>query len=248
MENKEGKEIVKLPGDITLHKSSSKDGGVVLSVGSSDCVSRHLDTDTVEMLIFYLQKGISNDISFPPLNCEERIMIEVMKSARSIQTFLWGEANGEWGWEEWLRMFRKRVAKLEEVDRSNPHCDVEGKKRLLQVSALGVALIQIILRKGIPWEASPDAPPTNLPQYTTTITPDPIDPSKLCQWNPHFQSFTDKSVDCSCQNIATLLVGSKNPVKLCDSCALDPYFKRLSTRTPILDPYLSEMAKRIPEE
>lgn len=168
------KEIVHLPGDITLHKSTEKDGGLILSLGTDDAVSRRLDTDTIEMLIFYLQKGISNDIGFPPLNCEERIMVEVMKSARSIQTFLWGEANGEWGWEEWLRMFRKRVAKLEEVSRSNPHCEVEAKKRLLQVSSLGVALIQIILRKGIPWEASPDAPPTNLPEYTTKLIPDRI--------------------------------------------------------------------------
>lgn len=102
----------------------------------------------------------------PRLNNEEEFaMRDVIKSARSVQTFLWGEANGEWGLEEWKRMFRKRFAKLDEVDRSNPHAAVEIKKRLLQTAAVAVALIGVIDKKGVPWDASPDAPPSNLPQY-----------------------------------------------------------------------------------
>lgn len=101
---------------------------------------------------------------------EERVAIaEVIESARQVQTFLWGEANGSWGLEEWLRMFRKRVAKLEEVKQSNPHASVELRKRLLQTAALSVALIGIIDRDGVPWESSPDAPPSNLPEFQNPV-------------------------------------------------------------------------------
>ena len=62
-------------------------------------------------------------------------------------------------------MFRKRLAKLEAVQRENPHAAVEIKKRLLQTAALSVALIGIIDRDGVPWEAAPDAPPSNLPEF-----------------------------------------------------------------------------------
>lgn len=41
----------------------------------------------------------------------------------------------------------------------------ECRERLLQSAALSVALIGIIDRNGVPWDASPDAPPSNLPQY-----------------------------------------------------------------------------------
>jgi hypothetical protein len=87
---------------------------------------------------------------------------EAIRAARQVQTFLWGEANGKWGLEEWLKMFRKRVAKVEAIRRENPHADVELKKRLLQTAALSIALIGIIDRDGIPWDASPSAPPSNL--------------------------------------------------------------------------------------
>lgn len=95
---------------------------------------------------------------------EEEAIKEVIVAARTVQTFLWGDSNGEWGLEEWRRMFRKRVAKLDEVDESNPHASVELKKRLLQTAALAVALIAVIDRVGVP-ERSPDAPPSNLPQF-----------------------------------------------------------------------------------
>jgi F420-0:gamma-glutamyl ligase-like protein len=65
----------------------------------------------------------------------------------------------------WKRMFRKRVVKLEEIRRDNPHAAVELKKRLLQQAALSLALIAIIEETGVPWEAVPGASPSNLPQY-----------------------------------------------------------------------------------
>jgi hypothetical protein len=100
---------------------------------------------------------------------EERATREAITAARTVQTFLWGEANGEWGWEEWLRMFRKRVAKLEEVKRDNPHAAVEVRKRLLQTAALSIAMLGLIDRDGVPWDAQPTAPPSNLPQFAAPV-------------------------------------------------------------------------------
>lgn len=104
-----------------------------------------------------------------PSEEERAALIAVIGAARQVQTFLWGEANGSWGLEEWIRMFRKRVAKLEDIKRDNPHAAVELKKRLLQTAALSIALIGIIDRDGVPWDVASDAPPSNLPQYKQLI-------------------------------------------------------------------------------
>lgn len=96
---------------------------------------------------------------------EEAALADAIRAARTVQTFLWSWADGSWGLEEWRRMFRKRVAKLDEVQESNPHATVELKKRLLQTAALSIALIGIIDRSGIPWRPARDVP-SNLPQYT----------------------------------------------------------------------------------
>jgi len=94
---------------------------------------------------------------------------EAIIAARKVQTFLWGEANGEWGFEEWKRMFRKRVAKLDSVNVDHPHAAVEVKKRLLQTAALAIALIAIIDREGgLPVE-SENAPPSNLPDFVKIV-------------------------------------------------------------------------------
>lgn len=99
---------------------------------------------------------------------EEKALMSVIRAAREVQTFLWGEADLSWGIEEWLRMFRKRVVKLEEIDRKNPHAKVEMKKRLLQTAALSVALIAIIDKHGINWEGTGETP-SNLPQYSEPV-------------------------------------------------------------------------------
>jgi ABC-type transport system substrate-binding protein len=96
---------------------------------------------------------------------EEQALAEAIQSARVVQEFLWGKPNDSWGLEEWKRMFRKRVVKLEEVQRDNPHAEVELKKRLLQLAALSIALLGVIEHCGVPWEAAPGSPPSNLPQY-----------------------------------------------------------------------------------
>lgn len=123
-----------------------------------------------------------------PSKEEVEAVREAIAAARQVQTFLWGEANGSWGLEEWLRMFRKRVAKLEEVKRENPHASVELRKRLLQTAALSVALIGLIDRDGVPWEAAPDAPPTNLPGYDKMV---------YCEASP--TSIQDREVVGSCE-------------------------------------------------
>ena len=43
---------------------------------------------------------------------------------------MWGEHNANWGLEEWKRMFRKRVVKIDDIDPENPHATIELKKRL----------------------------------------------------------------------------------------------------------------------
>ncbi len=80
---------------------------------------------------------------------EDDYILDIIKSARKIQDFLWGELNYKWDLEEWKRMFRKRMVKIDEIDETNPHAIVELRKRLLQNAALCVALLIIIEEKDI---------------------------------------------------------------------------------------------------
>ena len=98
------------------------------------------------------------------LKDEESIVFDAIISARKIQTFLWGEANGSWGLEEWRRMFNKRNKKIELIDPKNPHAIVEFKKRLLQNAALSIALINI-LNKNSNITTVNDNIPSNLEDY-----------------------------------------------------------------------------------
>lgn len=107
------------------------------------------------------QKG---DKMFTGLSKEEIFIAESIQAARKIQTMLWGESNGSWGLEEWRRMFIKRLVKIEMIDPKNPHAVVELKKRLLQNTALSIALIGI-LHFGRPIDIVNDNIPSNLPEY-----------------------------------------------------------------------------------
>ena len=75
---------------------------------------------------------------------EEIYLFNSIKSARKVQEYLWGEYNNKWDLEEWKRMFTKRMVKITEIDKENPHAKIELKKRLLQNTALGVAMLAII--------------------------------------------------------------------------------------------------------
>ena len=52
---------------------------------------------------------------------EEKHLFDIVITARKLQEFLWGEHNANWGLEEWKRMFRKRVVKIDDIDRSEEH-------------------------------------------------------------------------------------------------------------------------------
>lgn len=97
------------------------------------------------------------------MSTEEKQILEVIKAARITEEYLWGEYNGQWDIEEWRRMFRKRIVKIDDIDVNNPHALIEMRKRLLQNAALSVALMKILDTKGIPTN-KPNIP-SNLPQY-----------------------------------------------------------------------------------
>ena len=97
------------------------------------------------------------------MSTEEKQILEVIKAARVTEEYLWGEYNGQWDIEEWRRMFRKRIVKIDDIDVNNPHALIEMRKRLLQNAALSVALMKILDTKGIPTN-KPNIP-SNLPQY-----------------------------------------------------------------------------------
>lgn len=105
------------------------------------------------------------------LTDEEEILRGVIISARQVQTMLWGGANGAWGLEEWRRMFRKRVAKIDAIKEDNPHAHIELKKRLLQTAALAVALINVVDVAGAIPKRDDDAPESNLPEFTNVVNP-----------------------------------------------------------------------------
>lgn len=97
------------------------------------------------------------------LTKEEEQIKEVIIAARTLEEYLWGEYNGEWNIEEWRRMFRKRIQKIDDIDVNNPHAIIEMRKRLMQNAALSVALMKILDTKGIPTNKCDI--PSNLPQY-----------------------------------------------------------------------------------
>ncbi len=94
---------------------------------------------------------------------EEKQIKEVIIASRRLEEYLWGEFNGQWNIEEWRRMFRKRIKKIDDIDVNNPHAIIEMRKRLMQNAALSVALMKILDTKGIPTNECKI--PSNLPQY-----------------------------------------------------------------------------------
>ena len=97
------------------------------------------------------------------LTKEEEQIKEVIVAARTCEEFLWGEYNNKWNIEEWRRMFRKRIQKIDDIDVNNPHAIIEMRKRLVQNAALSIALLKILDTKGIPLDEC--NVPSNLPEY-----------------------------------------------------------------------------------
>lgn len=94
---------------------------------------------------------------------EEEQIREVIIASRFLEEYLWGEYNGKWNIEEWRRMFRKRIQKIDDIDVNNPHAIIEMRKRILQNAALSIALLKILDTNGIPTQNCDI--PSNLPQY-----------------------------------------------------------------------------------
>ena len=94
---------------------------------------------------------------------EEEQIKEVIIASRKLEEYLWGEYNCQWNIEEWRRMFRKRVQKIDDIDLNNPHAIIEMRKRVMQNAALSIALMKILDTKGIPTNHCDI--PSNLPQY-----------------------------------------------------------------------------------
>ena len=99
------------------------------------------------------------------LTDEERCIVVVIKAARTIQEFLWADMNSECGLEEFRRMFRKRVARIEAIRMDNPHWRVELNKRLLQTAAICVNLMAKTARRRIAFDGIHPTLPSNLPEY-----------------------------------------------------------------------------------
>ena len=98
------------------------------------------------------------------LATDEKYLYDAIIAARKVQDFLWGFANdGNWDLEEWRRVFRKRMIKIDDIDPSNPHAIVELKKRLLQNAALSIKLLAVLDDHGLPGESSEI--PSNLEDY-----------------------------------------------------------------------------------
>ena len=107
------------------------------------------------------------------MTSEEQNIAEVITAARTVQDFLWDGMNEQCGLEEFRRMFRKRVAKLEEIRMDNPHWRVELKKRLLQTAAIAVNLITRIDNGQVTHDGIHPSKPSNLPQFDRPISENP---------------------------------------------------------------------------
>lgn len=52
---------------------------------------------------------------------EEEQIREVIIALRKLEEYLWGEYNGQWNIEEWRRMLRKCIQKIDDIDVNNLH-------------------------------------------------------------------------------------------------------------------------------
>lgn len=96
---------------------------------------------------------------------EKETILEVIEAARTIQEFLWGEMNDGAGLEEFKRMFRKRLAKIDEITTDNPHWKIELKKRLLQTAAIAVNMITKLDNNELNFDGIHPTLPSNLSNY-----------------------------------------------------------------------------------
>jgi len=107
------------------------------------------------------------DKSFEYLNEEEKYIHEALIASRKVQEFLWGDFNcSSANFEEFKRMYRKRLVKLDEINPQNPHALIEAKKRILQIAAISINFLCKIESNSLTNEP---AKPSNLPQFSEKI-------------------------------------------------------------------------------
>ena len=99
------------------------------------------------------------------MKTEYQTISEVLRAARLIQEFLWADMNEDCGLEEFKRMFRKRLVKIDAIDMANPHWKVELKKRLLQTAAISVNMITKLENDKITHAGTHPVLPSNLPEF-----------------------------------------------------------------------------------
>lgn len=71
--------------------------------------------------------------------------VQVLLAARTVQDYLWGPVPGQRpnkDYAAWVEVIDKRIGKLSAVRFSNPLWRVEARKRLLQVAAVALAMLE----------------------------------------------------------------------------------------------------------
>lgn len=78
----------------------------------------------------------------------EQEIIDAIVAARKVQDFIWGEQSfmfdNYFDKENWVRVFQKRVDKINTLDFNNTSWKIELRKRLLQQAALSVQAIELL--------------------------------------------------------------------------------------------------------
>jgi hypothetical protein len=87
---------------------------------------------------------------------EEKIIAEAIANAREVQEFIWGEDSMDGVVNQndlriWVRLFQKRVDKIEEIRITHPHALYELRKRLVQQAALSIKAIELLQGEAKLW-------------------------------------------------------------------------------------------------
>lgn len=70
-------------------------------------------------------------------------ILAAMLAARTVQDFLLGTADiRSQPWEVWIQVMEKRIVKMRAIDKGGKMWKVEARKRLLQIAAVAIAMIE----------------------------------------------------------------------------------------------------------
>jgi len=72
-------------------------------------------------------------------------VLHALMAARRVQDFLWGPGKTrDQDWQTWMSVIEKRIGKMNSINRASRHWQVEARKRLLQIAAVSIAMIEWI--------------------------------------------------------------------------------------------------------